>query len=433
MNYNKQIQEITKYFRQSEKNNEEFKLGVEFEHFIVDKNTLKAISYFGEDGVQSTLKELTFKGWIGNEEEGNLLGLSKEGTTITLEPGAQIEISIKPYKEIHHIDEEYIRFLEDLIPILDRKNQLLVAMGYQPESKIEDISFIPKKRYEYMSEYLMRKGVYAHNMMKGTASMQVSVDYKSEEDYRKKYKVASWLSPVIGALYDNSPYFEGKLWKGNGVRINIWENCDKDRCGIIKGINEEAFGYRHYAEHILSKPPIFISKGDSLLYTKEALLTEVFNDSDYTKQELEHILTMYFPDVRTKTYIEIRMADSVPYPLNLTGAALWKGLLYNDEVLEEVYNYLSRIENKEIEKTKQEVIQFGLDAKLGNLSIYEISIDILKMAKKGLSKEEQKYLKPLEEILAKKEIPLEKTKNSYFLGKAESIEWCILNNKLGGR
>lgn len=206
MDYKRKIQEIAKYFKNNEKKEEDFSIGVEFEHFIIDQETLKTISYYGIDGVEDTLMKLQAMGWKGKYERDHILGLEKEDMTITLEPGSQIELSIKPYKNIEDIERAYKSFLDEIVPILDAKGQTLITTGYQPESKIADIKMIPKQRYDYMFEYFKARGKYAHNMMKGTASVQVSVDYSSEEDYIKKFKVANALSPVIYAMFDNSPF-----------------------------------------------------------------------------------------------------------------------------------------------------------------------------------------------------------------------------------
>lgn len=146
MDYNKQIREIADYFKKHEKAEKDFKIGVELEHFVVDKNTLQTISYYGEGGVEETLKELGKQGWHGEYEGDYLLSLSKGEKVITLEPGSQLEFSTRPKKNIKDIEKEYVEFLEEIIPILDRKNQGLIAIGYHPVTKIDQIKLLPKKK-----------------------------------------------------------------------------------------------------------------------------------------------------------------------------------------------------------------------------------------------------------------------------------------------
>ena len=428
--YQKQIDILVDYFKSRETRQENFKVGAEFEHFIRDEKTLETISYYGENGVEDTLKKLLKKGWKGKYEGQYLLALEKEGTTVTLEPGAQVELSVKPYKDIKDIEREYVEFLKDIIPILEEKNQYLISLGYQPKSKVKDIKFIPKERYKYMSEYFKTRGYLAHNMMKGTASTQVAVDYKSEEDYIKKFRVCNLLVSVVGTMFDNAPFFEGKLWEKFSLRTNIWQNTDADRCSVVQGALDKKFGYKDYAKYILNTPPILVDNGKEVKYTADKPYKEIFNVEDYTIEELEHILTMVFPDVRTKKFIEIRMADALPYPLNFSLIALFKGLLYNEENLNKLYEFSLKIKNEDIIKSKEEAIDKGLNGKFLDTSLKELGKNIIKYAKGGLNEDEIQYIKPLEEIITKGKVPAEIIKENLKLGKKEALSWCIINKKI---
>ena len=427
MDYYKQINEIVEYFRSHEKTEEDFKIGIEFEHFVIDKDTLKTVSYYGKEGVEETLKDLEAQGWEGSYEGDYLLGLSNKDKVITLEPGSQLEFSVKPQKNIRDIEKEYMEFLEEIIPILDRKNQGLIAIGYHPETKINEIKILPKQRYSYMFEYFKDKGIHAHNMMKGTASLQIAIDFKSEEDYIKKFRIANALSPVLYAMFDNGFYFEGERWNKHNLRAYIWENCDKDRSGIAKGAFDKDFGYRKYAEYILNGPPIFMDDGEKMYPTRDRLVREMFNPENYSVEELEHILTMFFPDVRTKRYVEIRMIDAIPYPLNLAAVALIKGILYDEENLNKIYEYIEDINAVDIEKIKTSIFNKGINGEFKDKSIYEICRMIVEMAKTSLSLDEKKYILPLEKMVNDIKNPYEIIKEREHLGKKEAINWCILN------
>ena len=240
MDYKKQIGQMVNYIKKGEKSREDFKIGIEFEHFVVDKDSLKTISYYGEEGVGETLKELEQFGWTGTYEGEYILELNKGNKTITLEPGSQLELSIRAQSEIIDIEKEYLDFLNEIIPLLNRKNQGLITTSYHPVSKIEDLKLLPKKRYDFMFNYFKTKGKYAHNMMKGTAALQVSIDFSSEEDYKRKFKVANALSPVLHGIFDNGFYFEGERWPKYNLRAEIWNNCDSARCGIVdKALDED--------------------------------------------------------------------------------------------------------------------------------------------------------------------------------------------------
>ncbi|MDR7855185.1 glutamate-cysteine ligase family protein [Tissierella sp.] len=430
MNYSKQIQEMVKYFKNSEKTVDNFKIGIEFEHYIVDKDTLKTISYYGKDGVAETLKELENKGWTASYEGEYILGLEKGLKTVTLEPGSQFELSIDAQKEIVDIEREYLGFLEEIIPILEKKNQGIMTTGYHPETKIDDIKLLPKKRYDFMFNYFKTKGSHAHNMMKGTAALQVSLDYKSEEDYRKKFRIANAISPILYALFDNAFYFEGEEWGKYNLRTHIWNNCDNDRSGIVDNALEDDFSYTKYAEYILSRPPIFIFKGKEVVPTGDKLVKEIFDPEDYETSELEHLLTMFFPDVRTKRYIEIRMMDSVPYPLNLSAVAMLKGIFYNEESLELAYDYIKDINIDDIINSKLDIIENGLKGKLKEKTVLEMGKWLVDLAAKGLKKDERDYLLPLEGMLNYDMNPYEITKTKEELGKKKALSWCLLNSNV---
>lgn len=425
-----QKEKIMNYFKENEKDKEKFRIGAEFEHFVIDANTLETISFYEEKGIESTLKELINKGWNAKCEGDYLMALEKDGSTITLEPGAQVELSTKPCKDVHEIENEYLSFLHDIIPILNRKNQLIVSLGYQPESKIDNIPFIPKGRYKYMSEYFKKRGKYAHNMMKGTASLQVTVDYSSEEDYIKKFRVANAISPFISYMFDDAPFFEGETYKHNTLRVSIWNDCDDDRCKVVPGALDKVFGYEDYSEYILNAPPIIIQKDDEFHFTGDKPFKEIYSPNEFTVEELEHVLTMYFPDVRTKKFIEIRMADAVPYPLNIGGVALLKGLFYHEGNLDVLDNKFKDMTNDQVQSIKENIIKYGNEAKVMDRNIVEVCQEILTLAEGGLDNEEAKYLLPLKELLDKNQTPALMIKEKLHLGKDRALEKNILNNLL---
>ncbi len=430
MNYERQIEEIVNYFKSHEKNEEDYRIGVEFEHFVIYKDSLKTVSYYGQGGVEETLRELIEIGYEAQGEGEHVLGVSKEKKHVTLEPGSQLELSIDADISIEEIEEEYIEFMEDLLPILEKKGQELIAVGYHPETKIDEITLLPKQRYDYMFNYFKTKGSHAHNMMKGTSALQVSLDFSSEEDYNKKFRVSNALSPVLYAMFENAYYFEGEITDKHNLRCHIWINCDLDRSGVVRGGLDKDFGYRDYAEYILNKPPIFIYEDGQEVYTENKLVRELFDPEDYTVDELEHMLTMFFPDVRTKKFVEIRMMDSLPYPLNFSVVAMLKGLLYNQDNLDQLDEYTKDITFEDVEKSKLEMRELGLQAHLRDKKIIDIARYIFNLSKKGLEEDELSYLEPLADMLEAGLSPYEITKEKASLGKRESLEWAILNNSM---
>ncbi len=428
MKYDKQIDVIENYLRDREKTLDQFKIGVEFEHFIIDKDSLESISYYHENGVKDTLEDLVELGWTADYEDEYILGVHKGNKVITLEPGSQFELSIVAQNDLRVIEKEYQEFIVDIKKVLDKKNQRLIAVGYHPVTKIEDIKLLPKERYNYMFSYFKDKGKYAHNMMKGTAALQVSIDYKNEEDYRKKVRIANAMAPIFYGLCDNSYYFEGEKFSQHGLRTLIWQNMDNDRSGTIKSALEDDFSYRKYAEYILEVPPIFEMKDGEAIYTGSKKMKDIFNPDDYKLKELEHLMTMVFPDVRTKGFIEIRMMDSIPYPYNFGIIALIKGLFYDEDNVEKLYEKFKDIKFEDIDKAKEDIIKRGIDAEFKGISLKEWCLYLLKTASDGLNGHDCRYLRLIKSLIEDGLNPYKLIEKKADLGMKESLSHCILEN-----
>lgn len=433
MKYEKNLMSIVSLIKNGEKSIKDFKLGVEFEHIIVTKDTMESITYYGEKGVEGILEELLLnKDYKGSYEENYLVGLVAEDREITLEPGGQLEVGLKPCQTVQEVKSIYFKFLNDLVPVLEKRNLLLMGIGYHPKSSIKDIPFNPKKRYEYMSNYLKEKGKYAHNMMKGTAALQVSIDYKNEDDFIRKFRVANFLSPLLYLISDNSPVFEGDIYEDYTLRSLIWENMDKARSGIVPGSLDKEFGYKDYAEYILNVPPILIMKNKEFINTNNKTVEELMEEYIFTKEEIEHIMTMVFPDVRTKNFIEIRMGDSLPYPYNLAYVTLIKGIFYSDIALEYLYNLSQRREDDQVNKVKTCIREKGFDAYFGSKTAYEYIRILFDLAKKSLDEEEREILVPLEKLMVDKKNSSMVSKERLSKEGIDGLKWCSFNQWVKG-
>lgn len=399
MDYDSQVSKFANYFEAGEKTQDDFLIGIELEHFIVEEESLKAVSYYGENGVNSILKELESAGLSGVYEGENILGLIHPDFTISLEPGSQFEFSARPRKLVSELAEEYREFREYLDPILEKRGYLLLNLGYWPYDKIEGIRRIPKKRYDLMYSYFEDKGKYAHNMMKGTGALQIAIDYSSEKDFSKKFYVANAISPILYAMFDNSPVFEGMKYEKNCLRAQIWENCDDDRCGVVEGAMTKNFGYEDYAEYVLNCPPIFVMKEGEPTSTGKKLAKEVFNPRGSGEEEIAHLLSMVFPDVRLKNYIEIRVMDAVPVEYGLGLCAMLKGLFYNQDNLNELYDFFRNVSEFGLDSIKEEIIANGIETEYAQNTMWDLFDRFLTDAKYALTPEERQYLEPLERLL----------------------------------
>lgn len=406
--------ELVSILKNGEKSPENIKLGIEIEHIVVHRKDFRSVNYYEDFGIETILKKLKEKGYKGKYEGDYLVGLSNELMDISLEPGGQLEFSTRPCIHLAHIEGVYEKFLADLLPIIEKQGQYLLGVGYHPQSKIKDIPFNPKKRYEYMSKYLHKRGKYALNMMKGTASIQVAIDYVSEEDFIKKFRVANFLTPLFYLITDNAPIFEGELYQKYSLRTLIWENTDPERSGIVKGSLDNQYNYRDYAEYLLHMKPICILENEELTPVGDRSLWEVYREKQgLSKEELDHLYTMAFPDVRGKNYIEIRMADSMPAEYSMAYLAIIKGLFYDPGNLEELYQLSLKYGDEAINGLKDAVIQKGYKATFNGEDLGVFGEKVLGMAEEGLENEEKAMIEPIKKLARQRETYGQRIKQRY--------------------
>ncbi len=318
-------------------------LGVEVEHFVVTSAECAPVPYQGAEGRLGVRDVLTFLASHYPQKsfgkDGDLIGLASEEASITLEPAAQLEISIAPYSSIARILQAYQGFRSLVDPFLAEHGCKLFVAGYHPTAKALDLPLIPKQRYRFMNEYFQAIGTHGERMMRASASTQVSVDFRDEADAIRKMRVAQALAPILCAMTSNTPVFEGEPAKPL-ARFALWREVDNDRCGSVPGLFEPGFGFEEYADWILRTCPIFVTRpaaaqpdGESLrpVFGKSAY--EAYGDAPMTEADVEHALSMFWPDVRLKRFVEIRPADSLPAEYMAGYAALIKGLFYSEKAL----------------------------------------------------------------------------------------------------
>jgi len=296
---------LVEFFRGGCKAPEQFKLGFELEHFIVGIDTGANVNFSESGGAGGLMEELAPLFPVRTRENGRVLALSDRTTSLSLEPGGQLEISVAPCGAIAEIEAAYMRFRRLVDPRLLRHNSRLETYGYLPVSSVRDIELLPKQRYRYMDAHFRNTGRMGLHMMRGTAACHAAIDYGSEADFVDKVRCATLLGPILAFISSNSPVFEGEPNRNALLRTQIWRSVDTARTRLDT-IFDASFGFRKYAEFVLGPPLIFRAKKE-----EDALL---------------HCLSLVFPDVRLRQYIEIRVADSMPIERALAYLALVKGL-----------------------------------------------------------------------------------------------------------
>lgn len=299
--------------------------GVELEHFVVIKDTKEAVSYYGESGIESILMQLMPMYEESAYSEGHLIALAREGIALSLEPAAQLEVSISPQTDIGAIKTIYEQFVKEISPILEKYSYEMVTLGYQPKSKVEELDLLPKPRYRFMDAYFTQIGPYGRQMMRGTASTQVSIDYYSENDFTDKYGIAYALKDVLAYFCSNSPVYEGGGYSGFSLRDDIWSKTDARRVDVAGYMIDGRMSFEDYADFVL-QTPVIVNKDGAQEYYDERTIGEIAKERIFTEEELTHVLSMVFPMIRAKHFLEIRFADSMPMERVLKYVLIIKGL-----------------------------------------------------------------------------------------------------------
>lgn len=393
------------------------RLGVEVEHHVVAEDGTP-ISYEptrGRIGVRDVMAHLST--WYPQQTFNayrDLLGLMGEEGSVTLEPAAQLELSAAPYRSLSSIARAYRHFRERTDGFLSAYGAVMVARGYHPTRRAQELTLIPKQRYDFMDNYFATIGSHGDRMMRASASTQVSIDFSSEADAVRKIRVASTLTPILAAIADNTPVYEATPNHIPIRRLQLWREVDNLRCGTIPGIFQEGFGFDDYAAWLLRTPPIFVTRpavndphGPRLRQFFLAPASEAYADTPLGGADVEHLVSMFWPDVRLKRFVEIRPADSLPEKQVLGYTALIKGIFYSNDSLaaiEEELGVDSRaaatrgawpISADDVQAAIDGVQAQGLDGLLYGKTLSYWESTLFDLAADALPSEERNLLLPL--------------------------------------
>lgn len=406
-------QALVAYFTEGAKGDKPLgALGVEVEHFVVTAEGEYSVSYAGrsegEFGVRDVLAHLADaypQHTYGLE--GDLIGLASDEASITLEPAAQLEISIAPYSSISQILRVYNEFRAEVDPFLAEHGCKLVTGGYHPTARALDLTLIPKQRYRFMNDYFKEIGTRGERMMRASASTQVSVDYQDEADAIRKMRIAQALAPIFASVADNTAVFEAEP-APRLARFALWRNVDNDRCGSVPGLFNEGYSFADYAEWILCTCPIFVTRpsvddptGPNLRAVYGQSAYEAYGDAPMTRADIEHVLSMFWPDVRLKNFVEIRPADSLPAPLMAGYAALVKGIFYSQRSLQAIEEAFGVVEgvwpltDDSANQALKSIQEDGAEAVVCGKTLAEWQELIFEIADGALDKEDASHLHDL--------------------------------------
>ena len=417
------VGQLAAYLASGGKPREDWRIGTEHEKFGYRLSDHAPLAYEGACGVRAMLEGLRDRfGWAPVMEGPHIIGLTKGGANVSLEPGGQLELSGAPLETIHQTCSEVNQHLAEVRSVAQEIGAGFIGLGAAPEWRHEDMTMMPKGRYKLMTGYMPKVGTHGLEMMYRTCTVQVNLDFADEADMVKKMRVALALQPVATALFASSPFFEGKPNGHMSWRARIWRDLDPARTGMLPFVFEDGFGYERYAEYMLDVPMYFVFRDgkyidaaglsfrDFLKGNLSVLPGEKPTMSDWT----DHLSTA-FPEVRLKSFLEMRGADGGPWNRICALPAFWVGLLYDQTALDAAWDRVKHWTMEEREALRNAVPEHGLDTPLprsGKLN--DLAREILDISSAGLTARnrlntsgdnESGFLDPLREVVAKGKSP----------------------------
>ncbi len=378
-------EQIIKYFKSGIKKSKDFRIGIEHEKFLFDNNDNKRINYLKIKEMFTALLEF---GWNPILEKKNIIGLNKGGKNITLEPGNQIELSGDKLNNIHEACAESQDYLFELKQVTQKLNINIVSAGFDPISRLNEIPNNPKQRYQLMTKDMPLGGELSLDMMYRTCGTQLNIDYNSEKDFVKKFKIVNSIVPISIALFANSSIVERKKSNYLSYRSKVWQNTSR---GGLPKLFFEDLDFEKYAEFIINFPILFIENQDSYISGKKYTFKDFMNgkigeieNRMPTERDLATHLSTIFTENRLKKYIELRSMDTCGWDCLCSGPAFNIGLLYGN--LDEVYEIISNWDKDKIINAYLEAPQKGFNTQLMGKDLLYWAKTLLNLSKKGLDK-----------------------------------------------
>ena len=376
-------EKIINYFKSGVKEPKNFKIGIEHEKFLFNNTDNKRINYSKIKEMFSALLEF---GWNPVFEKENIIALNKGGKNITLEPGNQIELSGDKLNHMHEVfirDRDYLFELKQVTKKLDIK---IVSTGFDPISKLNEIPNNPKQRYELMTKDMPLGGELSLDMMYRTCGTQLNIDYSSEDDFIKKFRVANSIVPIAIALFANSSIVEKKNSNYLSYRSKVWQSTSR---GGLPKLFFENMNFEKYADFVINFPILFIQHKDQYISGRKYIfkdfmdrkIQEIGNKLP-TETDLTTHLSTIFTENRVKKYIELRSMDTCGWDCLCAGPAFNIGMLYGN--LDEVHELISKWDVDKIINAYLEAPQKGFNTQLMGKDLLYWSSILLDLSRKGL-------------------------------------------------
>ncbi len=411
------VRELAAYFAEGCKPPAVFRIGTEHEKFGFRRPGTGegaggdyAAPAYEPRGIHAMLSGIAALGWEEIRDQDNLIGLTRNGESVSLEPAGQFELSGAPLASLHETRAELDRHFADVHAVGDPLGLGFAPLGFHPTATRADMPFMPKSRYAIMRRYMPLVGSLGLDMMLRTCTVQVNLDFASEADMVRKLRVGLLLQPVATALFANSPFTEGRPNGFQSARANVWTDTDPDRTGIPAVFFEDGFGFERYADWLLDVPMYFVARHGRLIDVAGASFRDFMAGRidalagiAATIGDFADHFTTVFTEVRLKRFLEMRGADAGTPAMMLAQSAFWVGLLYDDAALHAAHALVGAQDWRTLAAIRAEVPRHGLDAPFATGTVRDLARYALAIARDGLRTRglgEETYLDPLDAIVA---------------------------------
>ena len=423
------LDDLVRPMIEGEKPAERWRIGTEHEKFVYRTADHRAPSYAEPGGIRDLLLGLSEFGWEPVVEGGQVIAMSGPDGTVSLEPAGQLELSGAPLSTLHETCAETGRHLEQVKAVGQTLGLGYLGLGMWPDKRRDELPFMPKARYDIMARHMPRVGTLGLDMMLRTCTIQVNLDYASEADMAAKFRVGLALQPLATALFANSPFTEGRPNGFLSYRSHIWSDTDPQRTGMLPFVFEAGFGYERYVEYMLDVPMYFVWRDGAYLDASglsfrdflDGRLSILPGERPRESDWIDHLSTA-FPEVRLKSFLEMRGADGGPWNRICALPAFWVGLLYDPTALAAAWDVVKGWSMEARQALRDAVPALGLDAPIPGGRLRDIAGEIVEIATSGLSArkrlnaagdDESGFLDPLREIARSGKVPARRLLDLY--------------------
>jgi len=427
--------DLVAWFEAGCKPKEQWRIGTEHEKFVFYTDTLSPVPYEGPRGIRSLMEALMARyQWEPIMEGDNIIALKRPAgqgaETVSLEPGGQFELSGAPVRTLHETCAETQSHLKQVLDVGGDLGIGFLGLGFSPKWTLAETPRMPKQRYAVMTRYMPKVGKRGLDMMYRTSTIQVNLDFASEADLVKKFRVSLALQPIATALFASSPFLEGKPNGFKSLRSEVWRDTDPNRTGMLAFVFEDGMGFDAYVEYALDVPMYFVYRDGRYIDVAGASFRD-FLDGRLeplagvrpTLDDWSDHLTTLFPEVRLKRFLEMRGADGGRWRRICALPALWVGLLYDDAALDAAWDLVKDWTREERQALRDEVPRAALEARFRGKSVLDIAREVVRMARSGLEsrnmrdragRTEAMYLDVLEEVVRTGTTPADELLSHYF-------------------